>query len=64
MPSAWKNSSIVPIFKKGLNTDPMNYRPVSLTSVCCKMLERIIVEQLNQYLEENLILTDSQFGFI
>ena len=63
VPSAWKNSSIVLIFKKGLHTDPMNYRSVSLTSVCCKILERIIVEQLNQYLEENLILTDSQFGF-
>lgn len=63
VPSAWKSSNIVPIFRKGLHSDPLNYRPVSLTSICCKMLERIIVEQLNLYLDNNLILSDAQFGF-
>lgn len=45
VPSASKSSNIVPIFKKGLYLDPLNYHPVSLTFVYCKMLERIIVEQ-------------------
>ena len=44
--SAWKSSLVVPIFKKGSRHDPTNYRPVSLTSVSCKSLERIISKEL------------------
>ena len=55
--------SVVPIFKKGTRYDPLNYRPVSLTSVCCKVLERIITRHLTTYLETNCLLTSEQFGF-
>ena len=63
LPSAWKVSEVVPIFKKGARYDPLNYRPVSLTSVCCKTLERVIAEQLTAFLEDNSILSEDQFGF-
>lgn len=63
IPDVWKKSSVVPIFKKGKQCDPLNYRPVSLTSVCCKILERIIAVALYEYLETNSILNDDQFGF-
>ena len=36
LPQMWKSSEVVPIFKKGSRYDPLNYRPISLTSVCCK----------------------------
>ena len=39
VPLAWKQSLIIPIFKKGTRQDPLNYRPISLTSICCKILE-------------------------
>ncbi len=41
----------------------LNYRPISLTSVPCKCLERIVATQLLNYLESHLILSDHQFGF-
>jgi hypothetical protein len=63
LPAAWKSSIVVPIYKKGSRYDPLNYRPISLTSVTCKCLERVLVQHLTAYLEDNNILTDHQFGF-
>ena len=63
LPSSWKSSVVVPIYKKGSRYNPLNYRPISLTSVACKCLERIIAKQLYEYLESNHILSDHQFGF-
>ena len=37
-----KKAVVTPLFKKGNRIDPANYRPISLTSVCCKLLEHII----------------------
>ena len=63
LPAQWKFSEIVPIFKKGSRRDPLNYRPISLTSVCCKSLERLIASALMDYLESNLLMSPDQFGF-
>ena len=63
LPNPWKTSTVVPIFKKGARYNPLNYRPISLTAVACKCLERLICQQLTGYLEENSLLTDHQFGF-
>lgn len=42
--SGWKSSNIIFIFNKGLHSDPLNYRPVSLNICILQELERIIVE--------------------
>ena len=63
LPKQWTSSQVVPIYKNKSRFDPLNYRPVSLTSVCCKSLERIIVSHLMHYLEQNNILSQNQFGF-
>ena len=63
IPREWTTSRIIPIFKKGSRSDPLNYRPISLTSVCCKTMERIVADRLVGYLEENGILSREQFGF-
>ena len=42
VPSEWKDANITPLFKKGSRNKPENYRPVSLTSVVCKLLETLI----------------------
>ena len=42
LPAGWKNANIVPIFKKNNRSCPLNYRPVSLTSICCKLLEHML----------------------
>ena len=42
VPLEWKEANIIPLFKKGSRNKSVNYRPVSLTSVICKLLEAII----------------------
>ena len=63
LPVEWTHSCVVPIFKKGSRFCPLNYRPVSITSVPCKVLERHLVKQLTIFLESNAIISDHQFGF-
>ena len=42
VPLEWEEANIIPLFKKGSRNESVNYRPVSLTSVICKLLEAII----------------------
>ena len=63
LPHDWKSSMVFPIFKKGARFNPLNYRPISLTSVCCKTFERLLCGHLTNYLESNMILSPHQFGF-
>ena len=48
-PEDWKLAKVSPIFKKGDKSKPANYRPVSLTSVCCKVIEHIIHSHLMRF---------------
>ena len=63
LPSNWKSANIMPIHKKGKRTDPSNYRPISLTSICSKTLECIIYSSIFLHLETHKILNDCQHGF-
>ena len=45
VPLEWKEANIIPLFKKGSRNKSVNYRPVSLTSVICKVLEQIIISR-------------------
>ena len=63
LPSEWRNADVVPIFKKGAKNKAENYRPVSLTSISCKMLEHVITSSIMDHLEKHDILTDAQHGF-
>jgi len=63
VPSGWREANIVPIFKKGSKTQCSNYRPVALTSVCCKVLESILRDDIVNHLEGNKLLNNSQHGF-
>ncbi len=64
MPKDWRQANVTPIFKKGSKADPGNYRPVSLTSVCCKLLESIIKDRLVEHLDKNKLILPSQHGFV
>ncbi len=63
LPADWRKANITPLFKKGCRADPANYRPVSLTSVSCKLLEHIIDSQLMKHLEKHQILNGNQHAF-
>ena len=62
LPSEWKDGNISPIFKKGNKSSPSNYRPVSLTSVVCKLMETILRDSLIKHMTPHF--TDCQHGFL
>ena len=63
-PSQWKKAIVIPILKPDSDSsEPKSYRPISLTSVLGKLLEKILNKRLIWYLESNRIFTDSQYGF-
>jgi len=63
VPEDWRRANVTPIYKKGAKADAANYRPVSLTSVCCKLMESIIKDRLSHHLESKNLLNASQHGF-
>jgi hypothetical protein len=63
VPNIWKMAHVTPIFKGGDKTKPSNYRPISLTSQICKIMERMINAKISYHLESNNLLSKSQFGF-
>jgi hypothetical protein len=63
IPSDWKTAIVAPVFKKGDRGQPSNYRPISLTSICCKIMEHIIHSSVLTHLENTNILSDEQHGF-
>ena len=50
VPYDWKSANVTPIFKKGKKCDPCNYKPVSLTSHVCKILESIVKASIINYI--------------
>ena len=64
LPTDWKKARITPIFKKGKKKDVSNYRPVSITSQTCKVMERMVRKNLLRHLDENDFLSPSQHGFV
>lgn len=63
IPEDWKSAHVTPIFKSGDNTIPNNYRPISLTSICCKLLEHILFTHIMNHLNLNKLLLNNQHGF-
>ncbi len=64
LPSEWQRSLVTPIYKKGSRSIPSNYRPVSLTCVACRIMERIVKEVIVQHLSKNSLFSKSQHGFL
>ena len=64
VPFEWKEANIIPLFKKGSRNKSVNYRPVSLTSVICKLLESIIRDHMMDFLIKHKLINPSQHGFL
>ena len=64
VPFEWKEANIIPLFKKGSRNKSVNYRPVSLTSVLCKVLETIIRDHMMDFLIKHKLINPSQHGIL
>ena len=64
VPLEWKEANIIPLFKKGSRNKSVNYRPVSLTSVICKLLEITIRDHMMDFLIKHKLINHSQHGFL
>ena len=64
VPETWKIGQISALFKKGDKKSASNYRPVSLTSVICKTLEKLVRKRKTDFMDKNSLFSNQQFGFI
>ena len=62
-PRKLKRAKIVPIFKSGDETDPNNYRPISLLSVFNKIFEKLMYKRLESFIKKNDLISKFQYGF-
>ena len=63
VPEDWRTGNITPIFKKGKKCEAGNYRPISLTSVPCKVMESLIKDKIVDQLTTNCLINSSQHDF-
>ena len=63
VPLEWKEANIIPIFKKGSRNKSVNYRPVNLTSIICKLLESIR-DHIMDFLIKHKLINPSQHRFL
>lgn len=63
VPLEWREAGVVPLFKKGNKSEPENYRPVSLTSLICKIMESILKDSILNHLDKFSLIKESQHGF-
>ena len=63
IPMSLKSAIVTPVYKGGPREHAKNYRPIALTSVLSKVMERVITDKLTEYLEENNYMSDRQHGF-
>jgi hypothetical protein len=63
VPRIWKSSFVTPIPKKGYSKLPNDYRPISITCIACRVMERLIAKEFRLYLDLNQLLPPAQHGF-
>jgi len=64
IPDIWKTATITPVFKKGCSCVVSNYRPISLTCICCKIMESIMKQKMLDYLLQYDLISRQQHGFL
>ena len=62
-PKDWNSAIVTPIYKNGLKPDPSNYGPISLTCICCKIMDHIMLSYIAKHIANNNIIINEQHGF-
>ena len=64
IPTIWKKANVTAIFKKGEKSKDENYRPISLTSVPGKLMERLVKNAIVEHMTTNNLFSEAQHGFL
>ena len=64
VPQSWKKGNVSPIYKSEDRHYPKNYRPITITSVLCRLLEKIVKKHLMKHLADNKSIPKEQHGFV
>jgi hypothetical protein len=64
LPDEWRRAVVTPLAKGGSPNDVTNYRPISLTSAVCKLMERVIVNEMLDFLRLHGAISKDQHGFL
>ena len=64
VPSEWRKANVTAVPKKRNRHHPLNYRPISLTSVVCKLLEPTVRDRVMEHLIVNNLINPNQHGFV
>ena len=64
IPQDWKMAHVSPKFKKGTRSKAENYRPLSLTSIVCKLMESFVKDSIMIHMRTENLLSSKQLGFI
>ena len=62
-PQSFKLAKVIPVFKKGNRNQCNNYRPISILPCISKILERVVYNQIYDFLTKHNIINSSQYGF-
>ena len=62
-PNLLKIAKVLPIYKRGDNDNPVNYRPISLLSTFDKLFEKVVYNRLQSFITKNKIIYKFQYGF-
>ena len=64
LPKDRKKANVSALYKKGDNKLASNYRPVSLTSIVCKTMEKFVRDHISKFMFNNGLFSDKQYGFL
>ena len=62
LPEDWKIANVIPVYKKGSRSCSSNYRPISLTSIYCKVMEHIVYSNVLQHFRNTMFCTRSNMA--
>ena len=64
LPVAWKSANVTAIFKAGKRSLAENYRPISITPICCRIMEKIVRDEILSHMNSNNLISVYQHGFL
>lgn len=64
VPESWKRAEVLPLYKRNDPSDPTNFRPITIVSSICKIIEKIVHIQLTTYMKDQFLFSNDQHGFL